>query len=181
MIVDIYNFFAKICGFSLPCRQKLLTLYSEIKGAMLEWLKRHAWKACIRQKRIPGSNPGCSANNTLESILLGFQRIVLSSGLIHPVGQKKGRICTNQPYPDTLRPSSACRSRARRVRLACRRHAAVSDDIWSQHDFILTAEVWTAGNPLPCGSSLLRNQYGRTFPSPCLSCPRNGTPTGRWS
>ncbi len=24
---------------------------------MLEWLKRHAWKACIRQKRIRGSNP----------------------------------------------------------------------------------------------------------------------------
>ena len=30
---------------------------------MLEWLKRHAWKACIRQKRIPGSNPGHSAKN----------------------------------------------------------------------------------------------------------------------
>ena len=29
---------------------------------MLEWLKRHAWKACIRQKRIGGSNPPLSAN-----------------------------------------------------------------------------------------------------------------------
>ena len=28
---------------------------------MLEWLKRHAWKACIRQKRIRGSNPRLSA------------------------------------------------------------------------------------------------------------------------
>ena len=28
---------------------------------MLEWLKRHAWKACKRQKRFPGSNPGLSA------------------------------------------------------------------------------------------------------------------------
>ncbi len=28
---------------------------------MLEWLKRHAWKACIRQKRIPSSNLGRSA------------------------------------------------------------------------------------------------------------------------
>ena len=28
---------------------------------MLEWLKRHAWKACIRQKRIGGSNPPPSA------------------------------------------------------------------------------------------------------------------------
>ena len=32
-----------------------------IKGEMLEWLKRHAWKACIRQKRIRGSNPRLSA------------------------------------------------------------------------------------------------------------------------
>ena len=30
-------------------------------GVMLEWLKRHAWKACIRQKRIPSSNLGRSA------------------------------------------------------------------------------------------------------------------------
>ena len=32
-------------------------------GEMLEWLKRHAWKACIRQKRIGGSNPPLSAIN----------------------------------------------------------------------------------------------------------------------
>ena len=31
------------------------------KGEMLEWLQRHAWKAWIRQKRIPGSTPGLSA------------------------------------------------------------------------------------------------------------------------
>ena len=30
---------------------------------MLEWLKRHAWKACIRLKRIGGSNPPLSATN----------------------------------------------------------------------------------------------------------------------
>ena len=28
---------------------------------MLDWLKRHAWKACIPLKGIPGSNPGLSA------------------------------------------------------------------------------------------------------------------------
>ena len=33
-----------------------------LKGEMLEWLKRHAWKACIRQKCIAGSNPALSAN-----------------------------------------------------------------------------------------------------------------------
>ena len=33
---------------------------------MLEWLKRHAWKACIRQKRIGGSNPPLSAIKVLQ-------------------------------------------------------------------------------------------------------------------
>ena len=28
---------------------------------MLEWLKRHAWKACKPLKGFPGSNPGLSA------------------------------------------------------------------------------------------------------------------------
>ncbi len=31
------------------------------KGEMLEWLKRHAGKACKRQKRFGGSNPPLSA------------------------------------------------------------------------------------------------------------------------
>ena len=35
-------------------------------GEMLEWLKRHAWKACIRQKRIGGSNPRLSAELKTE-------------------------------------------------------------------------------------------------------------------
>ena len=30
---------------------------------MLEWLKRHVWKACDRPKRFQGSNPCLSANN----------------------------------------------------------------------------------------------------------------------
>ena len=34
---------------------------------MLEWLKRHAWKACIRQKRISGSNPDLSAKQKTRS------------------------------------------------------------------------------------------------------------------
>ena len=37
---------------------------------MLEWLKRHAWKACIRQKRIPSSNLGLSAQNSTKNPLL---------------------------------------------------------------------------------------------------------------
>ena len=30
-------------------------------GEVLEWLKRHAWKACSRQNRLAGSNPVLSA------------------------------------------------------------------------------------------------------------------------
>ena len=36
-------------------------------GEMLEWLKRHAWKACIRQKCIAGSNPALSAEAVNET------------------------------------------------------------------------------------------------------------------
>ena len=31
------------------------------KGEMLEWLKRHAWKACKPLKGFAGSNPALSA------------------------------------------------------------------------------------------------------------------------
>ena len=31
------------------------------QGEMLEWLKRHAWKACKLQKGFRGSNPRLSA------------------------------------------------------------------------------------------------------------------------
>lgn len=37
------------------------------QGEMLEWLKRHAWKACNRQNRFAGSNPVLSAG------LIGFK------------------------------------------------------------------------------------------------------------
>ena len=36
------------------------------EGEMLEWLKRHAWKACIRQKCIRGSNPRLSAEQKVK-------------------------------------------------------------------------------------------------------------------
>ena len=34
----------------------------DMLGEMLEWLKRHAWKACKLQKGFRGSNPRLSAN-----------------------------------------------------------------------------------------------------------------------
>ena len=41
------------------------------EGEMLEWLKRHAWKACKLQKGFGGSNPPLSARllQTIESEL----------------------------------------------------------------------------------------------------------------
>ena len=39
---------------------------------MLEWLKRHAWKACIPLKGIGGSNPPLSANVFLGKSDEGF-------------------------------------------------------------------------------------------------------------
>ena len=38
---------------------------------MLEWLKRHAWKACIRLKRIAGSNPALSAKGKVPEWSIG--------------------------------------------------------------------------------------------------------------
>ena len=46
-----------------------------LKGEMLEWLKRHAWKACIRQKCIRGSNPRLSADMkkvSLNTVTIGM-------------------------------------------------------------------------------------------------------------
>ena len=38
---------------------------------MLEWLKRHAWKACKRQKRFAGSNPALSAEGLQKAVKKG--------------------------------------------------------------------------------------------------------------
>ena len=43
-----------------------------IIGEMLEWLKRHAWKACKRQKCFAGSNPALSAV-VMENVKAGKQ------------------------------------------------------------------------------------------------------------
>ena len=47
----------------MPCnRQKKYKFALRNEGKMLEWLKRHAWKACKRLKRFRGSNPRLSAS-----------------------------------------------------------------------------------------------------------------------
>ena len=51
---------------------------------MLEWLKRHAWKACKRRKRFEGSNPSLSAIN------VGNQQITKQTPNFTPNNVKLG-------------------------------------------------------------------------------------------
>ena len=48
------------CGSHFFCNLQPFLKEASI-GEMLEWLKRHAWKACIPLKGIRGSNPRLSA------------------------------------------------------------------------------------------------------------------------
>ena len=43
------------------CGKNATFASAKTQGEVLEWLKRHAWKACNRQKRFGGSNPPLSA------------------------------------------------------------------------------------------------------------------------
>ncbi len=54
-------FFIKNIFFCILAAAKGLKSLGEI-GEMTEWLKVHAWKACVRQKCTEGSNPSFSAD-----------------------------------------------------------------------------------------------------------------------
>ena len=47
------------------CGKNATFASAKTQGEVLEWLKRHAWKACNRQKRFGGSNPPLSAEYLL--------------------------------------------------------------------------------------------------------------------
>ena len=50
-------------GFALTRQTRAARLTARmVRGQVAERLKAHAWKACIRQKRIAGSNPALSVN-----------------------------------------------------------------------------------------------------------------------
>ncbi len=53
------------CGSHFFCNLHPISEKASI-GEMLEWLKRHAWKACIPLKGIRGSNPRLSAEQKLK-------------------------------------------------------------------------------------------------------------------
>ncbi len=71
------TFFHGVLAF-IP--QKSNTFAPHLKGKMLEWFKRHAWKACSRQNWHGGSNPPLSACNRLFSpCFIGFRLSVFVS------------------------------------------------------------------------------------------------------
>ena len=43
---------------------------AEINREVAEWSKAHAWKVCIRHKRIEGSNPFLSAKKSCGMLRL---------------------------------------------------------------------------------------------------------------
>ncbi len=63
---------------------KTSSTFAPRKGEVLEWLKRHAWKACIPQKGIRGSNPRLSAIN------VGNQQITKQTPNFTPNNVKLG-------------------------------------------------------------------------------------------
>ena len=52
--------FLKIVAVSF-CNQVGFSIFADVIGELAEWLKALAWKACIPQKGIKGSNPLLSA------------------------------------------------------------------------------------------------------------------------
>ena len=66
------------------CRLPEKSLSLPIRGEVLEWLKRRAWKARIRLKRIRGSNPLLSAIN------VGNQQITKQTPNFTPNNVKLG-------------------------------------------------------------------------------------------
>ena len=69
---------------------------------MLEWLKRHAWKACRRQKCHGGSNPPLSAQDSKKTL-----RAFSSAGSEHlPYKQRVGGSNPSTPTTQETRLTS---------------------------------------------------------------------------
>ncbi len=59
-------------------------------GEVSEWLKEHAWKACVRQKCTAGSNPALSAKGNPQLLLWIF--VFLEQGKLYCQCERKGKI-----------------------------------------------------------------------------------------
>ena len=70
--------------------QQGLTSESPTKGEVLEWLKRHAWKVCKRQKRFAGSNPALSAKRLQSDCKM----------VVREAFKTRGNRCRTRSYND---------------------------------------------------------------------------------
>ena len=62
-------------------------------GEVLEWLKRHAWKACSRQNRLAGSNPVLSAQKkSCKFCRTFFVRFILTIVRFQQTFSRHGRV-----------------------------------------------------------------------------------------
>lgn len=75
---------------------------------MLEWLKRHVWKACDRPKRFQGSNPCLSAQMKIRPfrILAAFSAIFLSALVYAQPGVSLELGFPQGPYADATSKGS---------------------------------------------------------------------------
>ena len=96
---------------------------------MLEWLKRHAWKACVRQKRTGGSNPPLSASQKyvrMKTIIARFAIAFLSVFFLNVV-------CLASPVDSASAKSVAA--------VAADSVSDMSDDLLSESDSALLASA----------------------------------------
>ena len=75
---------------------------------MLEWLKRHAWKACSRLKRLTGSNPVLSAvfRNIFCAMILKFEE--MGKTLLPQFKEGKKELAANMFFDGTNRIFKGC-------------------------------------------------------------------------
>ena len=103
----------------------LLYLQSFSHGEMLEWLKRHAWKACVPQKGIASSNLALSAQcNALTIAALLVRQFlllrqpkrelafVLTDAAANRVGSRPASQCIARGDARRARPPAELISRA---------------------------------------------------------------------
>src|SRR5690348_15103411 len=76
-----------VAGLTLtPLRRSARLPPRNGSGQVAEWLKAHAWRACIRQKRIAGSNPALSVPDSSQRVATRPDRPRPDRGSLHPAG-----------------------------------------------------------------------------------------------
>ena len=89
------------------CGKNTTFASAKSRGEVLEWLKRHAWKACKRQKRFGGSNPPLSA----EYVVI-MKRLIILFSLIGLLCITQTAIAQDSSKQDTVLVADSAASAA---------------------------------------------------------------------